>query len=224
MSRPLVSVIVPTWKRPVDLRDTLKNVDRSTYPNIEVVVVSDGPDDEARDVVQDFKASPRLVAGERPLIRFYELGYNTSTFIPNSFGVGPLITGALMARGEYHTWLCDDERMTTDHLAILVELIETSGVDIVAPTVLMWKADDPKGFMWSIGADPPEFGKFTACLYRRSVLAKAMYRFHIDNPPYPAVHDWDLLQRWLAAGATYKLSEECTLSHRQDPHPERSDI
>lgn len=223
-ARKLVSIIIPTWQRHKELAETLKNIDRTDYPEVEVLVISDGRDLGARFVVQEHVERSLSVAGERPTIRFQELGYNTSRFIPNSFGVGPLMVGALLARGEYHTWLCDDERMTSDHLTTLVDLIEESGVDVVAPSVNMWQAWDPKGFSWVIGTDPPEFGQFTACLYRREVLTKAMYRFHIDNPPFPAVHDWDLMKRWLEAGATYKLSPKVTLSHRCDVHPAEDNV
>jgi glycosyltransferase involved in cell wall biosynthesis len=42
MSIPVVSVVVPTWQRPVLLRETLESIRAQTLRDIEVLVVSDG--------------------------------------------------------------------------------------------------------------------------------------------------------------------------------------
>lgn len=220
-NRPLVSIITPTWQRHTLLRETILNVREQTYRPLEHVVVSDGPDDELRKqmVVINGPPPPNLRPGEvtygyqpwpHPPVRFAELGRNWSTFLPRSFGVAPLTVGAMMARGEYHLWLCDDERMKPDHVAHLVDLIERTGADFVYPQVLMWKMGNP-GIAWTIGTDPPEHGQITNFLYRASVLQKAMYRFDI-----PEEADWNMVRRWMEAGATWAMSDRCTISHRAD--------
>ncbi|MGZ9148858.1 MAG: glycosyltransferase family 2 protein, partial [Candidatus Deferrimicrobiaceae bacterium] len=42
MTRPLVSVIVPTYNRPEMLADCLRSILHQTYPNVEIIVVNDG--------------------------------------------------------------------------------------------------------------------------------------------------------------------------------------
>lgn len=206
--RPLVSIITPTWQRHELLLETIQNVREQTYRPLEHIIVSDGPDVPLHMPI----LSEQQAAAHRgwPPIAFVELGRNWSTFLPRSFGVAPLTVGAMMARGEYHMWLCDDERMKPDHVEHLVDLIESTGADFVYPHVLMWKMAHP-GVAWAIGTDPPEHGQITNFLYHASVLQKAMYRFDI-----PEEGDWDLVSRWMAAGATWAMSDRCTISHRAD--------
>lgn len=208
-TRPLVSIITPTWQRHNLLMETIADVRRQTYPSLEHVIVSDGQD----DVLARLTVGPLMAqfSGGVP-IRFVELGRNWSTFLPRSFGVAPLTVGALMARGEYHMWLCDDERMQPDHVEHLVDLIESTGADFVYPQVLMWKTSHP-GIAWTIGTDPPEHCQITHVLYRASALQKAMYRFGM---PEGIENDWDMVNRWMEAGATWAMSERCTISHRAD--------
>lgn len=209
-TRSLVSIITPTWQRHDLLLDTIAEVRRQTYPTLEHVIVSDGEDRAARLSVQDEQQTSSYEGF--PEIRFAELGRNWSTFLPRSFGVAPLTVGALMAHGEYHMWLCDDERMQPDHVEHLVDLIESTRADFVYPQVLMWKTSHP-GIAWTIGTDPPEHCQITHVLYRASALQKAMYRFGM---PEGIENDWDMVKRWMEAGATWAMSERCSISHRAD--------
>ena len=43
---PLVSVVIPTRRRPVFVSRALASAFGQTYPNLEVVVIVDGPDEE----------------------------------------------------------------------------------------------------------------------------------------------------------------------------------
>ena len=61
MSTPAVSVVVPTWQRPVLLRDTLESIRAQTLREIEVLVVSDGPSAGNEAVVQALD-DPRFVS------------------------------------------------------------------------------------------------------------------------------------------------------------------
>jgi len=211
--RPLVSVITPTWNRQALLTETIENVRRQTYRPLEHVIVSDGIDPELRRAVKIVDGEQVERAAEyRVPIRFVELGRNWTGFLPRSFGVAPLTVGALMARGELQTWLCDDERMQPDHIGHLVDLIKSTGADFVYPQVLMWRPAYP-GMAWAIGSDPPKQGQITSVLYRAAALQKAMYRFHL---PAGVENDWDLVARWMESGATWAMSGRCTISHRAD--------
>ena len=51
-----LSIIIPTHKRPEILRKCLKHIEQQTIKDqIEVIVVSDGLDEEAREVVENGK-------------------------------------------------------------------------------------------------------------------------------------------------------------------------
>jgi len=214
VSRPLVSVITPTWGRPNLLQETVEHVRKQTYPNIEHVIVFDGPGGghwsrPPEDYVREVDSGV--------FIRIFDLGWRPTVELRDSFAVGALTVGALMARGEYQMWLCDDERMAPDHIEALVDLLETTGVDFVYPLVYLWKAGNPDHGI-RVGVYPPQFGTITSVLYRRSCLDKGMYRFHIPRVPGAAMaaHDWDLISQWLENGATCALLSRETLSHRED--------
>lgn len=57
---PLVSVVLPTYDRPAMLRSALESVAAQTYDPIEVVVVDDGSEVPATDVVADVPRSARM--------------------------------------------------------------------------------------------------------------------------------------------------------------------
>ncbi len=199
MSRPLVSVITPTWQRHDLLRETVENVRAQTYRPLEHVIVSDGPDAEL-DVPYNQSDVP---------INFVELGRNWSGDLRN-FGVAPLTVGMLLARGDYQMWLCDDERMTPEHIERLVDLLEATGVDFAYSKVRMhWKGQPPEQG-WDIGSDPPAWGQITNFLYRTSLLNRGMPSW--GGHPI----DWTLVQSWMQAGATWAFSPCTTITHRAD--------
>lgn len=217
MDRPLVSVIVPTWRRHALVLDTLRNIREQTYRPIEVLVMSDGPDPDLYRALWSAGQRPADVFTDGGLLklRVEQCGRHWTSLIPRSFGIGALMLGALLARGEYLMWQADDERATPDHIAHLVDLIERAGVDFVYPQVLMFRPEAPD-VQWMIGTDPPEFGQITSILFRATALSKATFRFHMPDDQYPPVHDWDFVSRLMAAGATWTMSDRCTLTHRAD--------
>lgn len=202
--RPLISLITPTIpERHELLTECVENVRRQTYRSLEHVIISDGPDDEI-DVVRDDANVP---------IIFQELGRPWSPLLPKeSIGVAPMLTGLLLARGDYLAWQCDDERFTDpDALAMLADHLESTGADFVYPRVRMWWNGTSPERGWDIGTDPPEYGQFTWCLFRADLLRRAMPRFH-----GPTFNDADLLERWKAAGATWAFLDRVLLTHRAD--------
>ncbi len=52
----LISICIPAYKRPGPLRDALHSCVNQSYPNIEVLVGDDSPDDAAKQVVLEFEA------------------------------------------------------------------------------------------------------------------------------------------------------------------------
>lgn len=208
MDRPLVSIFTPTWNRHKEVLATVDNVLGQTYPNIEHLIVSDGPDTELfvevwRKHIPLHKA-PKVIT----------LGRRWTEIISGSFAVAPLMVGALMSKGKYHMWLCDDEEMHPQHVEKLVNLIEETGVDFVYPRALLYKNGSEPKDGWIVGTDPPSYGEFTSCLYRAEALDKAMYRFKIPAPP--GVHDWDMVMQWKASGATWRMLPDITLTHKVD--------
>ncbi len=87
------SVIVPTWQRASLLRGTLETLEQQSYPDFEVVVVSDGEDRATRALAEEFRPS-------YPLRWFFHAQNRGQAAARN--------TGAREAAGEFVLFLDDD--------------------------------------------------------------------------------------------------------------------
>ncbi len=106
---PLVSIVIATWNRPHVLRDCLQHLRAQTYPNIETVVVNNAGM-PVGDVVAAF---PGTVLFNR----------DTNSGNPTQ----PRNDGFARSRGEFVTFLDDDDLFFPDHVAANVEAIERTG-------------------------------------------------------------------------------------------------
>jgi len=88
---PLVSVIIPTYRRPDVIREAILSVLEQTYPHLEVIVVSDGPD----------PATAAAVQGIDPRVSYHELAVNSGPAAARNAGVA-------VSRGEW-IGFCDDD-------------------------------------------------------------------------------------------------------------------
>lgn len=206
--RPLVSIITPSIpSRGRELGELIANLDAQTYPNVEHIVVGDGP----HPGLQPALAVGRLAAEGRR--RVFELGRWWTKELSDSYAAAPIIVGQLMARGEYACLWSDDERATDpDHLSKMVDLIESSGATFVYPIVDFWWHNRPndRTLIW---ADPPILGSITHWMYRPSMIehARGPYRTHVGR-----ANDWEFIERAMRGGATSAMLPEITFSHRAD--------
>ena len=90
---PLISVVIPTYKRASTVPRAIKSVLSQTYTNLEVLVVDDCSPDDTQSVV-------RSIADDR--IRY--LRHETNKGLPTVRN-----TGIGAARGDYVAFLDDDE-------------------------------------------------------------------------------------------------------------------
>src|SRR6188508_341907 len=112
----------------------IENVREQTYRPLEMVIVSDGPDAELREIIAREQG-----CGDVPIL-FAELGRNWSTYLTNSHSVAAFGTAQYMARGDLQMWLSDDERcLVPDHIEALVDFLEAGDdqgpFDFVQPLV-----------------------------------------------------------------------------------------
>ncbi len=108
---PRVSVVVRTRDRPELLAEALASLARSTYRRLEVVLVNDGG------------APPRLPEPfPWPVVRV-DLAENLGR-------AGAADAGVAAASGEYVTFLDDDDLAAPEHVATLVALVESAGVEV----------------------------------------------------------------------------------------------
>ncbi len=118
MAEPLISVIIPTVRRPNRLWRALASVAAQTYPLVEAVVVNDGGSD-ASALVERYQAELRRPA------RYVDLH-------PNRGLAGARNAGILAAEGEWIALLDDDDAFMPDHLARLAPALLADQATVLA--------------------------------------------------------------------------------------------
>lgn len=104
METKLVSVIIPTHKRPKMLERAVNSVLSQTYRNIEIIIVDDGSNDSTKDVVEELKKQN------------YEINIE---YIVNDKPMGACVArnrGIQKAKGEFITGLDDDDEFIANRI------------------------------------------------------------------------------------------------------------
>jgi glycosyltransferase involved in cell wall biosynthesis len=107
---PTFSVVIPTYNRPEWLRAAIESVLAQRFDDFEVVVVDDG-------------GTATLDLPDDPRVRLLRQDVNTGLS-------GAMNTGLAAARGDYVTFLDDDDLYTPDRLSIAVPALGTAGVAV----------------------------------------------------------------------------------------------
>lgn len=122
---PLVSVIILTWNRRDRLQQTLREVGRSTYHPLEVIVVDNA----------SFDDTIAFVRKNYPDVRLLSLSRN--------IGVAGWNRGFAIAKGKYIVVLDDDSHPAPDAIERIVTSFESDpGLGIVACRVLQSKTKE----------------------------------------------------------------------------------
>lgn len=90
--KPLVSIIVATYKRPDFLAKTLGSILSQTYKNLEIIIINDGSDASTTEVVSAF--------GDKR-VQLLEIKHSGRPAVPRNFGLSH-VSGELIA-------FCDDD-------------------------------------------------------------------------------------------------------------------
>jgi glycosyltransferase involved in cell wall biosynthesis len=126
--RPLVSVIVATYNRPGPLIERcVPSVLGQTYDNLELIVVGDCCTDETGELLAAID-DPRLSFTNLPERSSYPEDPERRWMVA---GVPPRNRGLAVSRGEFITYLDDDDEYTLDRLEKLVKFASEEGCDVV---------------------------------------------------------------------------------------------
>lgn len=111
---PLVSIIIPTYKRPLTLRRAISSCLNQTYSNIEIIVIDDNNSgDEYRSETES-------------LMKIYE-NNNKVKYIKhekNMNGSAARNTGIRVSKGKYVAFLDDDDEFLSNKIQNQVEKME----------------------------------------------------------------------------------------------------
>lgn len=112
MSQPLVSVVIPTSRRPDMIGRAVESVCRQTYPNIEILVV----DDNGRNTDAQ-RETERVLAPWRDRVTYL-------VHEENKGGSAARNTGWRSAQGAYITFLDDDDEIAETKLEKQIACLE----------------------------------------------------------------------------------------------------
>lgn len=115
--RPLVSVVIPSYDRPVFVYRAVESVLDQTYPNVECIVVDDHSPDPVAPLLADLPTE--RLAGFR-VVRHEE----------NRGGNAARNTGIEAATGDFVAFLDDDDRWLPEKLEKQVAAFERAGPDV----------------------------------------------------------------------------------------------
>lgn len=170
--KPLVTIGIPTYERPVLLARALAAVAKQDYANLEVLVADNAtPGDETGRVVESYRRSiPGL------------------SYIRHEKNIGSLdnfmfLLGA--AKGRYFMWLADDDEISPNYVTSLVALLESDpGASSAAGHwVLMQNEQD--GRLMPTSSYP-----------QRSALARVLrFVWRSDDAFFYALHRTDVLRQ-----------------------------
>lgn len=148
---PLVSIVIPVYRGGNFLSQAINSALDQTYPNIEVLVINDGSNDEG------LTEHIALSYGER--IRYFAK--------PNG-GVATALNMAVeRMRGDYVSWLSHDDLYTADKVAKQVAYLATLAPEVRARTIVY--SD------FSIFTDDPATGVDVVC----NTLPAEAFRYSI---------------------------------------------
>jgi glycosyltransferase involved in cell wall biosynthesis len=122
---PRVTVVVSTFNRSNVLVHALRSIIAQSFDDWEAIVIGDHCTDDTKEVVESL-ADPR--------IRFINLPRNTGD------QSGPNSVGIRLARGELIAFLSHDDLWMPEHLATLVDTLDTNSADMVVTAALTVRA------------------------------------------------------------------------------------
>lgn len=169
---PLVSVVIPTFKRPDLLKRAVASVLAQDYVNVEAVVVGDQcPDLDGLKL-------------DGPRVWVFNLKENHG-----AGGAAPRNHGISMARGEFIAYLDDDNAWEPNHVSSLYQALRETDSD--------WAFSSMKAVDHVFKFEEPQKGKLdTSCVLHKRSLVRDHGPWK-DRSEAGYAHDWEFFSRWL---------------------------
>ena len=127
MNNDLVSVIIPTYKRIEKLKACIESIKKSTYKNIEIIVINDDPEIDIKKDLERYKV--RLLQNKKNMYMSYSKNL-----------------GAKISKGKFLFLLDDDNILDKDAISKLVERYNKKRVGVLGPVMY-----NKNGTVWFSG-------------------------------------------------------------------------
>ncbi len=189
MNTPFVTVITPTHNRAYVLRNAMESILSQTYKNLEYIIVDDNSKDETNDVVKSF--SDKRVR-----------------YIRHDTNKGPSAarnTALNVAKGDWITYLDDDDELYHTHLEVMLKHIEKNKntifaiprgkktLELYVDNFLVREIDDSENVPKNITPQDIGLKKFhfdnIGFMHSRKVIDDGI-RFD-EHPDLGALEDWE---------------------------------
>jgi glycosyltransferase domain-containing protein len=137
-SLPLVSVGIPTYNRPGELRKLLGYIIAQTYTNLEIIVSDNcSPGNKTEEVVQEFiRKDPRISYFRQP--ENYGPMFNMNFVLQQSNGI-------------YFMWAADDDRFDENFIGECVDRLISDRQIVAVTTEAQYFSDEKKFEFFSEG-------------------------------------------------------------------------
>src|SRR5579871_104809 len=189
---PLVSVVMPTYKRRALCEKAISSVLKQDYVNCEVVVVGDNCPDLDIPFI-----------GSHTRVRAYNLKHNHG-----AGGAVPRNHAISAAAGELIAYLDDDNEWKPDHLSTVIEAMRSKNASFAFSSMEVDGKD--------LGFTEPKYqGIDTSCVVHHKSLVEK-YGFWKDRIEGGYAHDWEFISRWVKGGEKWACTKKPTLIYNAE--------
>ncbi len=190
MNYPLVSVILPTFNRAWTLKDAIDSVLFQDYPNIELIIIDDGSEDNTQELLYSYKNKIIVLTQE------------------NSGVSAARNAGIKTSRGEFIALLDSDDAWDKRKISCQADFFEQNPEALICQTEEIWirngkrvnpkiKHKKPSGMIF----EP----SLNLCLVSPSAVMMRRQLFEIKgyfNEDFTVCEDYDL---WLRVSSTLPI-------------------
>lgn len=198
---PVVSAIIPTYKRPKLVTRAIRSVLNQTIQDIEIIVVDDASPDDTEAVVRSVDSA-----------RVRYIRHESNRGLPASRN-----TGIHAARGKFIAFLDDDDEWLPEKLAKQLRFVEEYGLD-AAVSMCLIDGRVPLGYHSPVMLTPDDLrkgNKWGSC----SLIAKAdVVRAVMFDETLSIGEDWDFYIRLAQAYRLGCLNEPLFIYHQVGQH------
>jgi len=211
--KPLVSVIIPSYKRTTTLGRAIESVLNQTYKNIEIIIVDDNDEySEYREETKKFM---------QPYIANYNIKYLKHK--TNKNGAAARNTGIKNANGDYIAFLDDDDEFAPNKIELQISKISklddrwggvyTGYICKNKNKIVMESGHLTEGnFKEELLMMKAGIGSGSTLLFKKKVLDE----LNGFNETFKRHQDWELLIRFFRKYKMGAVDKKLTIIHKDD--------